>query len=71
MFRLIYRAETAALLAEAGIPTTVILDSAIGFYMEQVSMVIAGAEGVVENGGIVNSVRPRVLNHLLFKRSSN
>lgn len=51
------RVETAELLGEVGIPTTVILDSAVGFYMEQVSMVIAGAEGVVENGGIVNSVR--------------
>lgn len=39
-----------------GIPTTVILDSAVGFYMEQTDMVIVGAEGVVENGGIVNSV---------------
>jgi translation initiation factor eIF-2B subunit alpha len=48
--------QTAQKLAERGIPTTVILDSAVGFYMEQVDMVIVGAEGVVENGGIVNSV---------------
>lgn len=54
--------ETAELLGAAGIPTTVILDSAVGYYMEQVSMVIAGAEGVVENGGIVNSVRMFVTN---------
>lgn len=48
--------QTAEKLAETGIPTTVILDSAVGFYMEQTDMVIVGAEGVVENGGIVNSV---------------
>ncbi|TMW65526.1 hypothetical protein Poli38472_008168 [Pythium oligandrum] len=49
-------AQTAEKLAEAGIPTTVILDAAVGYYMEQVDMVIVGAEGVVENGGIVNSI---------------
>ncbi|KAF1332928.1 Translation initiation factor eif-2b subunit alpha, partial [Globisporangium splendens] len=48
--------QTAEKLAETGIPTTMILDSAVGFYMEQSDMVIVGAEGVVENGGIVNSV---------------
>lgn len=42
---------------KVGIPTTVILDSAVAYYMEQVDIVIVGAEGVVENGGIVNSVR--------------
>ncbi|RLN89693.1 hypothetical protein BBJ28_00013544 [Nothophytophthora sp. Chile5] len=49
------RVETAKQLAEVGIPTTVILDSAVGYYMEQMDIVIVGAEGVVENGGIVNS----------------
>lgn len=48
--------QTAEKLGEAGIPTTVILDSAVGYFMEQTDMVIVGAEGVVENGGIVNSV---------------
>ncbi|CAI5738998.1 unnamed protein product [Peronospora destructor] len=43
-------------LAKAGIPTSVILDSAVAYYMEQVDIVIVGAEGVVENGGIVNSI---------------
>ncbi|KAF4318094.1 hypothetical protein BBO99_00003921 [Phytophthora kernoviae] len=47
---------TAEKLAEVGIPTTVILDSAVAYYMEQVDIVIVGAEGVVENGGIVNSI---------------
>jgi len=48
---------TAEELAKVGIPTTVILDSAVAYYMEQMDIVIVGAEGVVENGGIVNSVR--------------
>ncbi|RHX97608.1 hypothetical protein DYB37_006898 [Aphanomyces astaci] len=48
--------KTAELLSNAGIPTTVIVDAAMGYYMERVSMVIVGAEGVVENGGIVNKV---------------
>lgn len=39
-----------------GIPVTVILDSAAGYYMERVDMVLLGAEGVVESGGIVNKV---------------
>jgi translation initiation factor eIF-2B subunit alpha len=47
---------TAKEMKEAGIPVTVILDSAIGYVMEKVGLVIVGAEGVVENGGIVNKV---------------
>ncbi|OQR91934.1 translation initiation factor eIF-2B subunit alpha [Achlya hypogyna] len=48
--------KTAELLSNAGIPTTVIVDAAMGYYMEKVDMVIVGAEGVVENGGIVNKI---------------
>ncbi|RHY29031.1 hypothetical protein DYB32_005517 [Aphanomyces invadans] len=48
--------KTAELLSNAGIPTTVIVDAAMGYYMERVSMVVVGAEGVVENGGIVNKI---------------
>ena len=39
-----------------GIPTTVILDSAMGYIMERVDIVIVGAEGVVESGGVVNKI---------------
>lgn len=42
--------------AKAGIPTTVVLDSAMAYVMEKVDMVIVGAEGVVENGGIINKI---------------
>jgi len=44
------------LYAEAGIPTTIVLDSAMAYVMEKVDMVIVGAEGVVENGGIINKI---------------
>lgn len=47
------------LLEEENIPCTVILDSAIGYVMEQVDMVMVGAEGVVESGGIINKVSSR------------
>lgn len=43
-------------LEAEGIPCTLILDSAVGYIMEQVSFIMTGAEGVVESGGIVNKV---------------
>mmetsp|Transcript_1387 Transcript_1387/g.2020 ORF Transcript_1387/g.2020 Transcript_1387/m.2020 type:complete len:373 (+) Transcript_1387:101-1219(+) len=42
--------------AKAGIPTTIVLDSAMAYFMERVDMVVVGAEGVVENGGIINKI---------------
>lgn len=44
-------------LKQEGIPSTVILDSAVGYIMEKVDLVLVGAEGVVESGGIINKVR--------------
>jgi len=35
---------------ETNIPVTVVADSAMGYIMEQVDMVLIGAEGVLENG---------------------
>jgi len=49
-------ARAAALFAEAGIPTTVVLDAAMGHVMERCDITIVGAEGVLENGGIVNKI---------------
>ncbi|KAL3772457.1 hypothetical protein ACHAW5_007312 [Stephanodiscus triporus] len=49
-------ARSARSYANAGIPTTVVLDSAMGHVMERVDLVLVGAEGVVENGGTVNKV---------------
>jgi translation initiation factor eIF-2B subunit alpha len=48
--------KAAQVYAKAGIPTKVVLDSAMGYIMESVDMVLVGAEGVVENGGIVNKM---------------
>lgn len=38
----------------AGIPVTLILDSGVAYMMEKVDMLLVGAEGVVESGGIIN-----------------
>ncbi|KAK8735121.1 hypothetical protein OTU49_005504 [Cherax quadricarinatus] len=43
-------------LKAAGIPCIVILDSAVGYVMERVTAVMLGAEGVCENGGILNKI---------------
>lgn len=43
-------------LLDAGIPSKLILDASVGFYIEKVDMVLVGAEGVVENGGIINQI---------------
>ncbi|XP_066150948.1 translation initiation factor eIF2B subunit alpha [Euwallacea fornicatus] len=43
-------------LEAKGIPSTLILDSAIGYIMEQIDFIMVGAEGVLESGGIVNKV---------------
>lgn len=43
-------------LTKVGISCTMILDSAMGYVMEQVDMVMVGAEGVAESGGIINKV---------------
>lgn len=36
------------------IPVTLVLDAAMGYCMEKVDLVLVGAEGVVESGGIIN-----------------
>lgn len=46
----------ARVLKDLSIPVTVILDSAAAFILERCSMVLVGAEGVVENGGIINKL---------------
>ena len=49
-------AKAAKFCANAGIPTTVVLESAVGYVMERSDLVVVGAEGMVENGGIVNKM---------------
>ncbi|KAF9158686.1 translation initiation factor eIF-2B subunit alpha [Actinomortierella ambigua] len=48
--------RSAQVLRAAGIPTTIILDAAVGYVMDKVDMVLVGAEGVVENGGLINQI---------------
>lgn len=43
-------------LSDAGVPVNLIQDAAIAYFMEQVDCVLVGAEGVTENGGIINKV---------------
>jgi len=46
--------EAARTFIKAGIPTRMILDSAVASVIDQVDLCLCGAEGVMENGGIVN-----------------
>jgi len=43
-------------LDSIGIPCTLVLDASVGYILEQVDLVMFGAEGVVESGGIVNKI---------------
>lgn len=43
-------------LKQLGVSCTLILDSAVGYVMEQVDMVMVGAEGVAESGGVINKI---------------
>ena len=45
--------KMAQVLSEAGIRVTMILDNAVAYSMSSVDMVLVGAEGLVENGGII------------------
>lgn len=52
----IHREEMCQSLQKLGISCVTILDSAVGYVMEQVDMVMVGAEGVAESGGVINKV---------------
>ncbi|XP_054155082.1 translation initiation factor eIF-2B subunit alpha-like [Oppia nitens] len=43
-------------LKENGIMSTLIIDSAVAYIMERVDIVLVGAEGVAESGGIINKI---------------
>jgi translation initiation factor eIF-2B subunit alpha len=45
-----------AALQKNEIQSTLILDSAVGYLMEQIDLVVFGAEGVMETGGIINKI---------------
>ncbi|KAJ3031300.1 Translation initiation factor [Rhizophlyctis rosea] len=43
-------------LRKANIPAELISDAAVGYVIEQVDYVIVGAEGVTQNGGVINQM---------------
>ena len=43
-------------LSAAGIPCTIVLDSAVSYVMDKVDFVLVGSEAVVESGGLINAV---------------
>ncbi len=43
-------------LTEAGIPTTLIVDSAVRYYIESVDYVIVGADTIAANGALINKI---------------
>jgi translation initiation factor eIF-2B subunit alpha len=57
LFNALYsRERVLAELQSLDIPTQIILDAAVGYYIEKVDMILVGAEGVVESGGIINQI---------------
>ncbi|GAA5971538.1 hypothetical protein JCM11641_000633 [Rhodosporidiobolus odoratus] len=48
--------KTHAILADAGIPCVVVLDSAVAYIMSRCDLAIVGAEAVCESGGLVNFI---------------
>ncbi|XP_041059329.1 translation initiation factor eIF-2B subunit alpha isoform X1 [Carcharodon carcharias] len=48
--------KSAECLRKLNIPVTVILDASVGYIMEKVDLLLVGAEGVVESGGIINKI---------------
>jgi translation initiation factor eIF-2B subunit alpha len=48
--------RSARKLRDAGIPVTLIVDSAAAHVMSRVDFVLSGAEAVVESGGIINKI---------------
>jgi translation initiation factor eIF-2B subunit alpha len=43
-------------LMDSGISSKIILDAAVGFLMEKVDLVMVGAEGIAESGGVINKI---------------
>lgn len=48
--------KTASLLKAAGMMVSVVSDSAVAYLIEKVDLVLVGAEGVCESGGIINKI---------------
>lgn len=53
---ILIRKEMYEDLKKLGVSCTLILDSAVGYILEQVDMIMIGAEGVTESGGVINKI---------------
>jgi len=47
---------TAKTLGEAGIPVTLITDNAVRYFMNDIDLVIVGADAIAANGAIINKI---------------
>ncbi len=47
---------TVDVMQKAGIPTTLILDSAVRYFMKKASMVVVGADAITVNGNLINKI---------------
>ncbi|OPY26177.1 MAG: Ribose 1,5-bisphosphate isomerase [Methanocella sp. PtaU1.Bin125] len=47
---------TVDIMQKAGIPTTLILDSAVRYFMKKVDMVVVGADAITVNGNLINKI---------------
>ena len=47
---------TVDVLAKAGVPTTLILDSAVRYFMKKVDTVVVGADAITVNGNLINKI---------------
>jgi len=61
--------KTAEALTAAGIPCTIILDSAVAYAMDKVDFVLVGSEAVVESGGLINAIGS--LNIAIIAKAAN
>ncbi|KAG8902724.1 translation initiation factor eIF-2B subunit alpha [Tulasnella sp. 403] len=61
--------RTYEALTAAGIPCTVILDSAVAYCIDKVDLVLVGSEAVVESGGLINAVG--TLSMAIIAKASN
>eukprot|EP00775_Hariotina_reticulata_P010168 gene10170-10328_t len=46
----------ARALDALGVPVTLVLDCGVAYALERIDLVLVGAEGVVENGGVINKL---------------
>lgn len=50
------RLKTHEALTAAGVPCTLVLDTAVAYIMDRIDLVLVGSEAVVESGGLINAV---------------